>query len=63
MQCKNCNYPIFAYSRCCPNCGREVPVQNASPTDSKPPQTRLDFWIAGLRKQVMPSRVRRPASA
>jgi uncharacterized Zn finger protein (UPF0148 family) len=61
MQCKNCNYPVFAYSRCCPNCGRAVAVQNPSQSSSKVPQTRLDFLIAGIRKTVIPGKVRRPA--
>ena len=62
MQCLNCKYPIYAYSRCCSNCGRAVPVQNASQKNkSKTPQTRLDFWVAGLRKSVIPAKERRPA--
>lgn len=63
MQCKNCNYPVFAYSRCCPMCGRAVETVNSEPANNKTPQTRLEFWLAGLRKSVSPSKVRRPASA
>ncbi len=62
MQCKNCNYPIFTYSRCCPMCGRTVETENGSSSNTKPPQTRFDFWLAGIRKTVTPSRSRRPAS-
>lgn len=61
MQCKNCSYPIFAYSRCCPMCGRAVETQNNS-SNNKTPQTRFDFWLAGLRKSVTQSKLRRPAS-
>lgn len=61
MRCQHCNYQIFAYSRCCPNCGRSVQVQAIQqPTEVKVPQTRLDFWMAGLRRQLHLTQVRRP---
>lgn len=65
MRCQHCNYQIFAYSRCCPNCGRSVQVQvNHHPTSSevKVPETRLDFWMAGLRRQFHLTQARRPAA-
>lgn len=62
MQCSNCKYPIYPYSKCCPSCGREVQTQNASSTTkTKPPSTRWDFWVAGLRKSVILNKERRPA--
>ena len=62
MRCQHCNYQIFAYSRCCPSCGRTVNQQPAqAPASAKAPQTRLEFWVAGLRKTVAQPRVRRPA--
>lgn len=62
MRCQHCNYQIFAYSRCCPSCGRTInqpPTQ--LPARAKTQQTRFDYWVAGLRKSVAQSRVRRPA--
>lgn len=66
MRCQHCNYQIFAYSRCCPSCGRTVNQQsnqqsNQAPASAKTPQTRFDFWVAGLRKSVAQPRVRRTA--
>ncbi|MEY4168619.1 MAG: hypothetical protein RIR52_2443 [Acidobacteriota bacterium] len=63
MKCKHCNYPIFQYSQCCPNCGRKVvsPVSNSNAVP--PPRTRFDFWVAGLKKSVVSSKPRRPISA
>lgn len=52
MRCKHCDYQIFAYSRCCPNCGRVVQIQVVTKNQNKVPQTRFDFWVAGLRKQL-----------
>lgn len=62
MRCQHCNYQIFAYSRCCPNCGRNVNQSTNTAQDStKTPQTRFDFWVAGLRRSVAQPRVRRTA--
>lgn len=63
MRCQHCNYQIFAYSRCCPNCGRSVQPKAVVQNEVKVPQTRLDFWVAGLRKQLhIPTTVRRSAA-
>lgn len=62
MRCQHCNYQIFAYSRCCPNCGKQVQVQVMSQTVVKAPQTRFDFWVAGLRRQLHLAPVRRTAA-
>lgn len=61
MRCQHCNYQIFSYSRCCPNCGRQVQIQVASQTEikAKVPETRFDFWVAGLRRQLHLTPVRR----
>ncbi|MFM8394487.1 MAG: hypothetical protein ACKOB4_11255 [Acidobacteriota bacterium] len=63
MKCKKCDYPIFSYSQCCPNCGRKVELQASVKTPAQSPQTRFDFWVAGLKRSVGPSKVRRPISA
>ena len=63
MKCKKCDYPIFSYSQCCPNCGRKIELQTSKNTPTHPPQTRFDFWVAGLKKSVGPGKVRRPISA
>lgn len=62
MRCQHCNYQIFAYSRCCPNCGRSVQAKATLQTEVKVPQTRLDFWVAGLRRQLHLNPVRRHAA-
>lgn len=63
MRCQHCNYQIFAYSRCCPNCGRSVQSKTVVQNEVKVPQTRLDFWVAGLRKQLhLTPTVRRTAA-
>ncbi len=63
MRCQHCNYQIFAYSRCCPNCGRSVQVQSIQKAAAvKVPQTRLDFWMAGIRRQLHLTPVRRTSA-
>jgi hypothetical protein len=62
MRCQHCNYQIFAYSRCCPNCGKVVQIQVVSQTGIKAPKTRFDFWVAGLRRQLHLTPVRRTAA-
>lgn len=60
MRCQHCNYQIFAYSRCCPNCGRSVQVQGIQQSSgTKAPKTRFDFWVAGIRRQLHLTPVRR----
>jgi len=63
MKCKKCDYPIFSYSQCCPMCGRKVEASPNSRRPAAPPQTRIDFWFAGLKKAVGPTKPRRPISA
>lgn len=63
MKCKKCNYPIFSYSQCCPMCGRKIEMAASASKATRPPQTRFDFWLAGLKKQVGTGKVRRPMSA
>ncbi len=62
MRCQHCNYQIFSYSRCCPNCGKAVQTQMVTQTEIKAPQTRFDFWVAGLRRQLNLSPARRTAA-
>jgi hypothetical protein len=62
MQCKNCKYPIFAYSRCCSMCGRAVVTPNYPFTNDKYLPTRLDFWLASVRRYISQSRIRRVES-
>lgn len=63
MKCKNCSYPLFRYSQCCPSCGRKVETTVSNNTAGQKPQTRLDFWVAGLRRSVSTGKPRRPISA
>ena len=63
MKCKKCDYPIFSYSQCCPMCGRKVESPVSGRQSAPPPQTRLDFWLAGLKRSVGPGKPRRPMSA
>ncbi len=59
MKCKKCGYQLFPYSQCCPMCGRKVD-KKADTKSVQAPQTRLDFWLAGLKKTGKTTRVRRP---
>jgi len=52
MRCKNCDYPIFRYARCCPMCGKTVETQVVSIIQERGPQTRIEFWLAHLRRVI-----------
>lgn len=51
MRCKTCSYPIFAYTRCCPNCSEAV----ESPEKLKQlhlPQSRIGLWLVRFRRVI-----------
>lgn len=50
MRCQHCSYPVFQYTRCCPNCG--VVVACNSPKHLHAPQTRIGFLLVHLRRAV-----------
>lgn len=62
FRCKKCNYPLFSYSQCCPMCGRKVESPSNAAKQVHPPQTRFDFWLAGIKKSVGTGKLKRPTT-
>jgi hypothetical protein len=61
MHCDKCDYRIFEYARCCPNCGRTIESPTNAFAKTKAVPTRLDFWVANLRRSFSVPRLKRAA--
>jgi hypothetical protein len=60
--CTSCQYPLYAYALCCPMCGASVEAASAPTDKGKRNLTRFDFWLAGLRRNLGITRLRRAAA-
>jgi hypothetical protein len=60
MRCENCSYPVFRYACCCPMCGSAVKTQELQFRRSHSPHTRIGFWLAHLKRTLVPAWRSRP---